>query len=100
MTKPIPRQFRLFNKTWTIRPAGPQELKEDMGMCYVNNLDIAYSTNYPYEEIIHIIAHEITHSIEQTLQLEMTERQVDLFALGLVDLLTNNQHIVEYLRGK
>ena len=100
MAKAIPNKFKLFNKTWTIRPAGHNELKDDMGMCYVNDLDIAYDmTNYPADEVRHIIAHELVHSIEQSLQLELTERQVDLLALGLIDLLTNNPDITDYLKG-
>lgn len=95
----IPNKFRLFNKTWTIRPSTEYELKEEMGMCYVNNLEIAYAMTYPSDELEHVLAHEITHAIEQTLQLEMTERQVDLFALGLLDLIKNNPALIEYFKG-
>ena len=95
----IPMKFKLFNKNWTIRPATDHELREEMGLCYINNLEIAYSMAYPTDELEHILAHEIVHAIEQSLQLEMTERQVDLFALGLLDLIKHNSHIVKYFQG-
>jgi hypothetical protein len=92
----IPNQFKLFNKPWTIRPSQFNELRDDMGLCMTNNLQVIYDSSFPYEEIEHIIMHELVHAIEQTLQLDLTERQVDLMALGIIDLIKHNPELIAY----
>ena len=91
-----PINFKLFNKNWTIRKSYNQELTDAMGMCYPDRQEIAIDTAYPASQVKHVIVHELVHAIEMTLDLEMTERQVDLMALGMIDLLMNNPQLQQY----
>jgi len=91
----IPQQFRLFNQQWRIRWARTGELPEDLGQCRPDQLEIVLNPNQVKESVIHTLAHEMVHSIELKQQLELTERQVDLIALGLIDLIRGNPGIME-----
>jgi hypothetical protein len=91
----IPKQFRLFSQTWTVRTAEPGEIPEDLGQCRPDQLEILINPNQVPESLIHTLVHEVIHSIEQKQQLEMTERQVDLIAMGLIDLFRNNPNFYE-----
>ncbi len=91
----IPSKFKLFSQTWTVRTAEPGEIPEDLGQCRPDQLEILINPNQVPESLIHTLVHEVIHSIEQKQQLEMTERQVDLIAMGLIDLFRNNPNFYE-----
>ena len=94
----IPNTFKLFQQTWTVRTGTEKELPNELGMCYVDSNEILLRTQgLPADTIIHTFLHELVHSIEQKLELDMTERQVDLIALGLIDLFRSNPAMVELL---
>lgn len=94
----IPNTFRLFQQTWHVRTGTEKELPNELGMCYVDSNEILLRTQgLPADTIIHTFLHELVHSIEQKLELDMTERQVDLMALGLIDLFRSNPEMVELL---
>ena len=94
----IPDTFKLFQQTWHVRTGTEKELPNELGMCYVDSNEILLRTQgLPADTIIHTFLHELVHSIEQKLELDMTERQVDLIALGLIDLFRNNPAMVELL---
>ena len=91
----IPNEFKLFNQKWQIRTAIPGELQDDLGQCRPDQLEVVLNSNQTEESIRHTMLHELVHCIEQKLQLEMTERQVDLIALGLIDLFRSNPELLE-----
>lgn len=91
----IPKKIKLFSQTWTIRGAIPGELPEDLGQCRPDQLEIVLNPNQVPESLMHTLAHEIIHAIELKQQLELTERQVDLIALGLIDLIRSNDKLME-----
>ena len=94
----IPDTFKLFQQTWHVRTGTEKELPNELGMCYVDSNEILLRTQgLPADTIIHTFLHELVHSIEQKLELDMTERQVDLMALGLIDLFRSNPSMVELL---
>ncbi len=95
----LPLTFQLFSQQWTIRVAQPGEIPEDLGQCRADLHEIVINPNQSEESMLHTILHEICHSIEIKQHLEMTERQIDLMALGFIDLLRNNQVIGEMIRG-
>jgi hypothetical protein len=93
----IPDTFKLFNQTWTIRTALPYEIPDDLGQCRVDQHEIVLATNDCAETLIHVLLHEIVHCIEMKLHLEMTERQVDLISLGIIDLFRSNPNMLSLL---
>ena len=89
----IPNKFKLFNQTWTIRTAQQGELPDDLGQCRPDQLEVVLNHNQSEESIRHTLLHELIHCIEMKLHLEMTERQVDVLALGLIDLFRSNPQL-------
>lgn len=94
----IPDEFKLFQQTWQVRTGTEKELPNELGMCYVDTNEILLRTHgLPMDTIIHTFLHELMHAIEQKMVLDMSERQVDLIALGLLDLFRSNPEMVELL---
>jgi hypothetical protein len=82
----IPNEFTLLNQTWTVRTSFTGELTDDLGQCRPDQLEVVLNPNQAIESLKHTLLHELIHCIEMKLHLEMTERQVDVLALGLIDL--------------
>ena len=93
----LPDEFTLFDQQWLIRPAEPGEIGTDLGQCRPDQLEILINTSQNEESMIHTIWHELCHACEFKLQLELTERQVDLMALAIIHLLRSNSHLLELI---
>lgn len=95
----LPFKIELFSQTWTVRAARSGEIGTDLGQCRTDHLEIVVNPNQTEESMIHTIMHELTHSIELKLDLELTERQVDLIALGYINLFRLNHGLYEMIQG-
>lgn len=93
----IPNKFKLFSQNWTIRGALPGEIGDDLGQCRPDQLEIVLNPNQCPDQLQHTLLHELTHAIEQKQQLELTERQTDLIALGIIDLFRSNPGFIDIL---
>ncbi len=93
----IPDKFKLFSQTWRIRGAVPGEIGDDLGQCRPDQLEIVLNPNQCPEQLQHTLLHELIHSIEQRQLLELTERQVDLIALGILDMFKSNPGFTDIL---
>ena len=94
----IPDEFKLFSQQWLVRTGTEKELPNELGMCFPDTNEVLLRTQgLPADTVIHTFLHELVHAIEQKLELDMTERQVDLMALGIMDLFRSNPHMVELL---
>jgi len=83
-------KFKLFGQEWQIRMGTELELDTDLGRCVVDQNLILLNDAQTESSLRHTLTHELIHAVEQKLHLELTETQVDLLALGLLDLLSNN----------
>ena len=95
MAKQIPTEFSFMNQTWRIRPAGHNELKDSMGQCDPMTNTIMVDPTLPPDVLLQTIFHEILHSWELTLQLDMPDRTVDLMALSLIHFFKTNPGYAE-----
>ena len=90
----IPNKFKLFGQDWTIRTGTELELDTDLGRCIVDDNLILLNPLQTKTNLQHTITHEVIHCIEQKLHLNLTEQQVDLVALGLIDIMTNTPEML------
>lgn len=90
MAKQIPTEFSFMNQTWRIRPAMHNELKDSMGQCDPMTNTIIIDPTLPSDVLLQTIMHEILHTWEITLQLDMPDRTVDLMALCLIHFFKSN----------
>jgi hypothetical protein len=86
--------FTLFSQEWQIRTGNDQELPEHLGLCLPDERKILLHEQQDQMSKKHTLLHELLHAVEQKLSLGMTEKQVDLMALGLLDLMRNNPELL------
>lgn len=86
----LPQTFRLFTQPWLIRAARSGEMPEDLGQCRTDQFELIINPTQATESMCHTLLHELVHSWEQKLLLNLTEQQVDLLALALLDFVRNN----------
>jgi hypothetical protein len=98
ITPGIPNKFKLFGQQWTIRIGTDLELAGDLGLCVSDDTLILLNADQTEQSLKHTIAHEVIHSIEQKLHLGLTEQQVDLIALGLLDLFTETPEMMNLFK--
>ena len=96
----LPMYYNLFDQRWTIRAAEPGEIGTDLGQCRPDQLEVLINPAQTEESMIHTLYHEIIHSFEQKLQLEMTERQVDLIALTMIHFFRANPDAIYLIIGE
>ena len=89
-----PSKFKLFGQEWRIRMGTDLELETDLGRCVVDDNLILLSANQTTAAMKHTLLHEVIHCIEQKLYLNLTEQQVDLIALGLLDIVENTPEMI------
>jgi hypothetical protein len=96
----IPNNFKLYSQTWTIRTGNEKEMNDNLGLCFGDSNEILLNPSQTSENLIHTLLHEILHSIEQKQHLEMTERQIDCLALGLLHLFSENPEMISLLESQ
>ena len=93
----IPDTFELFSETWTIRTGNDIEMALNNGLCLADSNTILLNPNQTEQGLQQTLIHELIHSLEVKLDLEMTERQVDVLALGLLHLFKTNPDMLTLL---
>ena len=93
----LPITYKLFGQQWIIRAAQGIELQNELGECHSDRNEIVIDANQTAQSAQHTMLHEIIHSIEEKQHLELTERQVDCLALGLVNLINENPDLIAAL---
>lgn len=96
----IPGEIELFSELWTIRPGTDKELTNNHGMCYSDSCEIIFNPNCTWDNTLHTVMHELIHAIETKCHLDMTERQVDVMALGLLHLFRQNPQLLELFNAQ
>lgn len=96
----IPRKFKLFGQQWTIRIGTELEMDDDLGLCITDDNLILLNASQNEQSMKHTLTHELVHSIEQKLHLNLTEQQVDLVALGLLDIFTATPELQKLFTGE
>jgi hypothetical protein len=94
----IPEKFKLFGQNWTIRQATELEVDGDLGLCVVDDNLILYDGKQTEQSRQHTILHEVVHAVEQKLHLNLTEQQVDLIALGLLEVFTHTPEMMNLFK--
>lgn len=85
-----------MSQIWSVRAAMPRELPEDtLGLCDPRQNTITIQPDLPASVLLQTFAHELVHLIEMTMQLHLTETQVDSLGTGIVHLLAENPDLIE-----
>jgi len=95
---PRPQAIRVFGKDFAVvtNPRGviPSDAS---GFLLYNNQMVVLSEGLTPAEEADTLLHEITHAIDFTMGLELTERQVTQLATGLYGVLQDNPEFAKWL---
>lgn len=93
-------QINFMSQKWTVRPAVHKELVDCVGLCDpLTNTIILDRTLVP-DVYMQTLMHELTHVVEMTLQLHLTEQQVDCIASGWLHMLRSNPELIKLIQQK
>lgn len=88
-------QIKFMSQNWQIRDSQVNELPEDtLGLCDPKTNTITVDPNLPPHVWQQTLGHELVHLIEMTLNLCLTEQQVDTLSTGLIHLLKENPQLI------
>jgi len=88
-------QIKFMSQNWQIRDSKTDELPEDtLGLCDPKTNTITVDPDLPLDVWQQTLGHELVHLIEMTLNLSLTEQQVDTLATGLIHLLKENPRLL------
>jgi len=91
----IPPYIKLYSQIWSIRASQPHELGDDLGQCKHETHEIILNPGQTQQQMYQTLMHEIVHAFELTLDLELTERQVDLLALSFIHFVRENPDFMD-----
>lgn len=93
-------EIEFMSQLWTIRAAKPKELIDCLGQCDPGTNTIIIDPDLPASVMLQTLGHEIVHLIEQTMNLHLTEQQVDCIASGAIHLLKTNPELLKLYEDK
>lgn len=82
-----------MSQLWNIRAAKPKELIDCLGQCDPTTNTIIIDPDLPASVMLQTLTHEWVHLIEMTMNLHLTETQVDAMAAGILHLLATNPEL-------
>jgi hypothetical protein len=89
----IDMEIEFMSQLWTIRAAKPKELVDCLGLCDPTTNTIIIDPDLPASVMLQTLTHEWVHLIEMTMNLCLTEQQVDCMAAGILHLLATNPEL-------
>jgi len=87
-------QINFMSQQWQVRDSLPRELQECVGLCDPKINEIILDADLDGDPRLQTLLHEVTHIIEMTMNLNLTETQVDALAAGWLHLLRANPKLV------
>lgn len=85
--------LKFMSQQWHVRPAKPKELLDCIGQCDPGTNTIMIDPDLPADVMLQTLTHEWVHLIEMTMNLCLTEQQVDSMATGILHLLKTNPEL-------
>lgn len=93
-------EINFMSQLWTVRAAKPKELDNCLGQCDPTTNTIIVDPDLPPSVMLQTLGHELVHLIEQTMNLHLTEQQVDCIASGAIHLLKTNPELLKIYEDK
>lgn len=92
--------LEFMSQAWTVRAAKPRELQDCLGLCDPTTNTIIIDPDLPASVMLQTLTHEWVHLIEMTMNLHLTETQVDAMAAGVLHLLATNPELLALYHTK
>jgi hypothetical protein len=89
------KTFKFMSQTWHVKAAEPGELIDCLGQCDPRTNTILVDPNLPTDVLLQTFFHEMVHCWEITLNLCLTEQQVDVLATAMIHCFRENPELLE-----
>ncbi|MCP5099415.1 MAG: hypothetical protein GY943_28000, partial [Chloroflexi bacterium] len=96
----IPKSCKIVGKRWKIKTQAKHIKIDDgvaLGTCDVEQCLIKVCTKQDPQQMRDTLLHEVIHSLDETLSLDLTEQQVHALAGGLYGLFKDNPKLTKWL---
>jgi hypothetical protein len=87
-------QIKFMSQQWQIKPALPGELTDCVGLCDPKTNTITIDPDLPPDVLLQTTTHEVIHAVDMTMNLCLTEQQVDALAAGIMHLFRANPKLL------
>lgn len=89
--------LNFMSQQWRLRFATFKELVDCVGQCDPNTNTILIDRTLSEDVRVQTIMHELTHVIEMTMNLNLTEQQVDSLAAGWLHMIRENPELLSII---
>ena len=97
-------QVKILGKKWALQfvPHGSKALdigytEGAFGLCDVSSCAMTVASDVDPQQVADTVWHEITHAVDETLGLNLSERQVHALAAGQLAVLLDNPKLIDLL---
>ena len=90
------KKIRILGKEFAVKRIDDSDAEVD-GRTYMGSQELHYRIHSGVEYNRDTVLHEVTHALETSLDLGLTERQVQLLATGLLAVLSDNKEFTKWL---
>lgn len=87
----IPAKIKLLGHDISVVRKKTKKKKKVLGYCNVDRNEIYLKKDLLGDRLNEVFFHESIHAVDSILELKLTERQVNNLAVGVYDLLKNNE---------
>lgn len=96
-----PNSVRVQGKTFLIKYLKASQIPDDaLGLTKYMDLSISVQDTIPLALEQEVVFHEITHAVEKSLDLDLSEHQVEVLSCGWVQVLRDNPGLLDYFKAK
>lgn len=95
-----PETVNVLGKVYEILFVEKVDEKDSCGDHYSGTLEIKIKQDLHADVIAETLLHELTHAVEEQLDLGLSEKQVHRFSVGMFQVLRDNPEVVKFLLEK
>ena len=96
-----PNGVRVQGKQFSIKYLKASQIPDDaLGLTKYMDLSISVQEGIPLALEQEVVFHEITHAVEKSLDIDMSEHQVEVLACGWIQVLRDNPGLLDYFKAK
>lgn len=96
-----PTSVRVQGKNFSIAYMKASLIPDDaLGLTKYMDLSISVQEDVPLALEQEVVFHEITHAVEKSLDIDMSEHQVEVLACGWIQVLRDNPGLLDYFKAK
>lgn len=87
----VPKKIKILGQDYNVIEKEDAKMEGIMGLCLSDDCEIHLRKSMPEDKKGEVFLHEVVHAIAETLNLKLTENQVNNLGVGLYGFLASNK---------